>query len=251
MEVNITIRTIPFLLLVLFHTIGYSQGRASFEYSIRSADLSDIVFPCPLYFMDSLRESDVYDSSQFTIEYQGKQVHVYYKPTPSIEQGRNGLCILNTLHKRYTSSSFTHTLSIATYPDTIFVHSCDWNYIFTKGNHNNYKLIEYTRSIQPKYITIKVAYYSECDSIFRIDDYELHKTYLCHRGFDHQHDCGCRSLEWTDGMMINHFYLGDDKKEERTIIVFDGINPLDVMTIEDEYNECNGSSIRHDEMVLK
>lgn len=242
----ININALSLVGMLFFCVLCHGQNKVYFEYTIRSNDLSNIVFPCPSNICDSSRVADMYDSIKYDIAHIGEELHIYYNSKPSIQYNRNGSCMLNTLRKRYEKDVFTHMMLLWQLPDTVFVHSLGWTFVFKKENTNRYKIIDYSKSSNIDVDSITVLYYFERDSILRTDNYRSHTTCLRRYAVGHN---DCMTYDWENGELYHELSLGQEKGEKRTIFVFTGMEPEDIMKIEDEYNECNDSRVRHSEPI--
>lgn len=250
MEKTTIIRAFLTICMLFAYGYGYGQTSVSFEYKIRSTDLPDIFFPCPSNVCDSLRVTDVYDSTKYKITQDGKELHIFFNSAPSFEYTRNGTCILNTMHKKYIKNIFTHTLFLMQCPDTIYLHSNNWGFVFIKGDSYCYKMIDYTKNHDTDVDSIRILYYFDGDSVVRIDNFLSRKTYLYHNTTNFQHGNNCMIIDWKDGEMHYEFSLGHERIEKRQIFAYIGIHPKDILKIEDEYNNCGNSCVQHKEMII-
>ena len=241
-----------FLIICMLFTFGYGRGQniVSFEYKIRSTDLSDIFFPCPSNICDSLRITDIYDSTKYKITQTGKELHILFNSVPSFEYTRNGSCILNTMRKKYEKNIFTHTLFLMQCPDTICVSSNDWDFIFKRNDSCYYKMIGYTKNYDTSVDSIKILYYFDGDSVVRVDNFLSRTTYLYRNTANFQQSNNCTIIDWEDGEMHYVLSLGHERIEKRQIFAYLGIHPIDIMNIEDEYNKCSNSCVQHKEMII-
>lgn len=250
METTTNIKAL--LIICMLFAYGYSHGQNSvtFEYKIRSTDLPDIFFPCPLNICDSIRVTDMYDSTKYIITQEGEKLHVFFNSAPSLQYTRNGSCILNTMRKKYEKDIFTHTLFLMQCPDTIYVHSNNWDFILKKRDSCYYKMVDYTKNDDTSVDSIRILYCFDGDSVVRVDNFSSRTTYLYHNTTNFQHGNNCTIIEWENGEMYYEFSIGHERIEKRKIFAYIGIHPIDIMKIEDEYNNCSKSCVQHGEMII-
>lgn len=250
METTTNIKALLIICMLFASGYGHGQNSVSFEYKIHRTDLPDIFFPCPSNICDSLRVTDIYDSTKYKTTQDGKDLHIFFNSIPSFEYTRNGSCFLNTLRKKYEKNIFTHTLFLMQHPDTIYVHSNNWDFVFKKGDSYCYKMIDYTKNSDSSVDSIRVLYYFDGDSVVRVDNYQSRTTYLYHNTANSQYGNNCTIIEWKDGECNYKFSLGHERIEKRMIFAFIGMHPTDNMKVEDDYNNCIKSCVQHKEMII-